>query len=64
VDASSPSNNSDSGFDFVHVKSVMKVDAANHSIIQHHENPGKPKSVGIPHHNSAKNRVSNTTENI
>jgi hypothetical protein len=48
---------SDSGSDFVRVKSEMKAEAANQSISQNCENPGKPKLVGIPHCNFPKNSV-------
>ncbi|XP_021926648.1 zinc finger protein 92-like, partial [Zootermopsis nevadensis] len=43
VDTSSPNNNRDRHFKFIHGKSEMKVDAASHSVSQHRETPGKPK---------------------
>jgi hypothetical protein len=51
VDSSHPSHISNCGFHFMHVRGEMKVDAASHSISQHHAIAGKPKLVGVPHCN-------------
>lgn len=35
----------------MHARGEMKVDAASHSISQHHAIAGKPKLVAVPHCN-------------